>query len=90
MNRWIDSSDADEYFERLAEEQAGYGDPRRCPRHPHIAISSPDGLFDAPCSLCEQEMYEASYEDRPLLADTVTIDEPETPPIEVDDDDIPF
>lgn len=32
------------------------GDARRCPRHPGVATSSPDGLFDTPCGLCEAEM----------------------------------
>jgi len=30
-----------------------YGDPRRCPHHPHITTSSPDGMFDTPCNECE-------------------------------------
>lgn len=32
------------------------GDPRRCPWHPHVQTSSPDGLFDAPCGECEAAM----------------------------------
>jgi len=35
--------------------QASMGDPRRCPIHGTV-ISSPDGLFDAPCGMCEGEM----------------------------------
>lgn len=31
------------------------GDPRRCPAHPDIVISSPDGLFDGVCPRCESE-----------------------------------
>ena len=31
------------------------GDARRCPAHPWIATSSPDGMFDAPCGRCEYE-----------------------------------
>lgn len=42
------------------EEGAQYGDPRRCPHHPHVTTSSPDGLFDAPCGECEAEQYEAA------------------------------
>lgn len=38
-----------------AEAGAAYGDPRRCPRHPHVQTSSPDGLHDAPCGECEAE-----------------------------------
>lgn len=42
---------------REAEEEELFatGDPRRCPRHPNIATSSPDGMFDAPCGECEYE-----------------------------------
>ncbi len=29
------------------------GDPRRCPVHPEVQTSSPDGLHDTPCGLCE-------------------------------------
>ena len=31
------------------------GDPRKCPRHPHVKTSSDDGMFDAPCYVCEAE-----------------------------------
>lgn len=30
-----------------------WGDPRRCPRHPHVVTSSPDGMFDGLCGECE-------------------------------------
>lgn len=50
------------------------GDPRRCPRHPHVATSSPDGMFDAPCGACEYEMDEREEErheqERALAEDT--------------------
>jgi hypothetical protein len=36
------------------------GDPRRCPRHPHVKTSSDDGMFDAPCDECEYEMDQAA------------------------------
>lgn len=39
---------------------AAMGDPRRCPHHPHVAISSPDGMFDAPCGECEYESDQAA------------------------------
>lgn len=39
-----------------AHDRFDYGDARRCPRHPHITTSSPDGMFDAPCNACEREM----------------------------------
>jgi len=42
--------------ELLAEYNAQFGDPRRCPSHPHVTTSSPDGMFDAPCGECEAEM----------------------------------
>jgi hypothetical protein len=51
------------------EMGAEMGDPRRCPHHPGVQTSSPDGMFDAPCGACEaesdaswQEMVQASYE----------------------------
>ncbi len=50
----------DEFVDLEAEARdyeigAEYGDPRRCPKHPHVATSSPDGMFDAPCGACEYE-----------------------------------
>lgn len=38
------------------EFPAPEGDPRRCPRHPQVPTSSADGMFDAPCGVCETEM----------------------------------
>jgi hypothetical protein len=35
-----------------------WGDPRRCPSHPHVRTSSDDGMFDGPCWVCEQAMNE--------------------------------
>jgi hypothetical protein len=29
--------------------------PRRCPHHPNVIISSPDGQFDGVCGPCEAE-----------------------------------
>lgn len=43
---------------RRDEEGAALGDPRRCPRHPHVVTSSPDGLFDGLCWECESAMDE--------------------------------
>jgi hypothetical protein len=43
------------YEEHLRDSQ-NLGDPRRCPRHPHVATSSPDGMFDGLCGECEAEM----------------------------------
>jgi hypothetical protein len=47
-----------ELEEMDAEAGAAVGDPRRCPRHPEVVTSSPDGLHDAPCNLCEAEQDE--------------------------------
>lgn len=43
---------------RRDEEGAALGDPRRCPWHPHVATSSPDGMFDGPCGECEYAAYD--------------------------------
>ena len=45
----------DDYADYLRDGDTSYGDPRKCPRHPNVAISSPDGMFDCDCSLCEAE-----------------------------------
>lgn len=56
---------------REDELGAEFGDPRRCPIHGEM-ISSPDGMFDAPCGACEHaydlESERATWEDptRPL------------------------
>jgi hypothetical protein len=40
----------------LEDERGGeLGDARRCPRHPNVKTSSPDGMFDTPCGECEYE-----------------------------------
>jgi hypothetical protein len=31
------------------------GDPRQCNLHPGQVTSSPDGMFDTPCPVCEYE-----------------------------------
>jgi len=46
------------------EYNAREGDPRRCPTH-GVAISSPDGMFDAPCGHCEAEMEQEQGSDLP-------------------------
>jgi hypothetical protein len=43
----------DEHLEHEAGAQ--FGDPRRCHRHPHVVVSSADGMFDGLCRLCEAE-----------------------------------
>lgn len=57
-----------DYDDRLSPEEearedefgAQFGDPRKCPRHPGEVTSSPDGLFDAPCGLCEAKGEDAA------------------------------
>jgi hypothetical protein len=78
------------------EEGAAYGDPRRCPHHPHIATSSPNGMFDAPCGACEAEMEADSQEqafDEEVAQGVMPCPYPELPPVlaaPLEDDDIPF
>lgn len=53
------------------EYGASFGDPRRCPVHPHVKTSSDDGMFDGPCHLCEAEelaAYEEAQQDEELAA----------------------
>lgn len=52
------------YQERIDTQYDGlqHGDARRCPRHPEVKTSSPDGQFGAPCGRCEMEMDEESDE----------------------------
>ena len=37
-------------------DDAYEGDARRCPNHPEVRTSSPDGMFDGLCWICESEM----------------------------------
>ena len=46
-------------YEDERDDFAFYGDARKCPRHPHVRTSSDDGMFDAPCHVCEGEEDEA-------------------------------
>lgn len=75
---------------REAEEDelgAEMGDPRRCPRHPHVVTSSPDGMFDCPCDECEYEM-SAEYAERQGAGERYV---PASPPVQpLEDDEIPF
>lgn len=63
------------------------GDSRRCPCHPGVKISSPDGMHDTLCGRCEYEMEVA-------MGREVTVDFPpfdtSPPKIHIDDDDLPF
>lgn len=45
----------------------GYGDARRCPRHPHVKTSSDDGMFDGVCGQCEYEGDMAEHEEEARL-----------------------
>jgi hypothetical protein len=55
----------DPYQEAMEDELgAAMGDPRRCPHHPHVITSSPDGMFDAPCDVCEGMMSEDAERER--------------------------
>lgn len=57
----MDANDLIGLEEHLRDSQF-QGDPRRCPRHPHVRTSSDDGMFDAPCGECEYEMDMAGQE----------------------------
>jgi hypothetical protein len=39
------------------------GDARRCPLHPNVATSTPDGMFDMCCHVCESEMDDAAAQE---------------------------
>ena len=43
-------------------ERDAHGDPRRCPRH-GCRTSSDNGLFDAPCPVCEDELWWEAQEE---------------------------
>lgn len=58
-NEWFSQEDES----REDELGALLGDPRRCPHHPHMVTSSPDGMFDCPCGECEYEMSKAAREE---------------------------
>lgn len=85
----------DPYQEAMEDEWgAQWGDPRRCPHHPTEIISSPDGMFDAPCGACEHAMEHDEEEAVTLRtpptsgAVSPTADTVPAPPDT--DDDIPF
>lgn len=80
---------------RRDEEGARLGDPRRCPTHPQVVTSSPDGMFDGLCWICESGMEE---EEPPNLDNGVSSAVDPSPTaedypgqrIDGSDDDIPF
>lgn len=80
MDNWY--KDGDREMSDLVEEQAWaererlddmadivIHDGRRCPHHPHVIISSPDGMFDGLCDLCEGAMYEHMAREAAELAE---------------------
>lgn len=72
------------------------GDARRCAFHPHVKVSSDDGMFDGVCGECEGEMSEEL--DEALFDEEVSKGIcpcpfpalPESPEVLYGDDDIPF
>jgi hypothetical protein len=84
---WTGDEDDRDY-----EMFASLGDPRRCPRHPSVAISSPDGMFDGLCPYCESEMAEEepTWCPLPFGHPALGVPTPPAPPVEIDGDDIPF
>ena len=54
----MDRNELTGYEEHLHHEAGATGDARRCIHHPHVMISSSDGMFDAICGECEGEMDE--------------------------------
>lgn len=77
-------------YQEAMEWGAQWGDPRRCPHHPHVVTSSPDGMFDAPCDECEYAMERHGEEEEcpPTVPDPATADTLPAPP--ENEDDIPF
>lgn len=46
----------EEAYWEAREDEMMTGDTRKCPHHPWVKTSSDDGLFDAPCHVCEGDM----------------------------------
>mgnify|MGYP000517409910 CR=1 FL=1 len=53
---YLNTDELTGYEEHCRDEESTYGDPRRCPRHPHVTIGSPCGMFDGVCGECEYGM----------------------------------
>ena len=47
------------------EDNARFGDPRKCSEHGYT-ISSPDGMFDGVCPACEGESAEKALKENPM------------------------
>jgi hypothetical protein len=83
MQVWNDD-EIDPFLESKDHEDIFLFDPRRCPRHPGVRTSSDDGMFDAPCHLCEGEedaayqawLYDPANDKRPFCRNEPTIIDP--------------
>lgn len=53
MTQPIDTLSPAWFYDEVYEAEFGGGDVRRCASHPEVVISSPDGLHDGCCHLCE-------------------------------------
>lgn len=73
-----------EAIEMVDEYGAELGDPRHCPCHPHVIVSSPDGMFDTVCHECE------AYMDNWDESDLTVVDFSGTSTIIIPDSDLPF
>jgi hypothetical protein len=82
LHGWMDP----ESEAREDELGAEFGDPRRCPIHPHVVTSSPDGMFDCPCGECEYASEMAYQEIVPVPTET----QPVVPTPRADDDELAF
>lgn len=58
MTQPIDTLSPAWFYDEVYEAEFGGGDVRRCARH-QVVTSSPDGLHDGVCHLCENEISEA-------------------------------
>lgn len=71
------------------------GDARVCPAHPWVTTSSPDGMFDCPCGVCEANMEDMGQPElEPIIVNDPVIARRMGQPIYLsqvdDDDDVPF
>lgn len=81
-------------YEDVYDDRDGYGNARVCPSHPWVVTSSPDGMFDCPCGVCEAEMENMGPHDQePVVEDDPIIGRRMGHPVylsQVEDDDVPF
>lgn len=78
-------------YEREMDDERGgeYGDPRRCKVHGCVT-SSPDGMFDAPCPQCENEIEDARWREHDGEAVLLVVQPAPVVQDVVEDDDILF